>query len=104
MNDVYRRKVWPTHSALLDISLRQLVSLLEPRKDELVNELAKVLNLSTVPTECLITLVPVCYVTVGGYSHPAVLDVGRFHGSQLLEAFVHELAHVFMAEGRGAAG
>ena len=52
--------------------------MLEPRKDELVNELAKVLNLSTVPTEYLITLVPVCYVTVGGYSHPAVLDVGRF--------------------------
>lgn len=98
--DLYRRDVWPTHEKLLGAALKELAGLLVPRKDDLVDRLADFLNQTARPQECLVTLVPVCHVRVGGYSHPTVLDIGSFQGSQLLEAIVHELAHVFLALSR----
>ena len=101
---LYRREVWPKHQALLDTALEELVTLMEPRKDRLLGEIAALLGVTARPAECIVTLVPTCHIRMGGYSHPTVLDVTRYHGSQLLEALVHELAHVLAASAVGGEG
>jgi hypothetical protein len=105
VDELYRREVWPAHQASLDAALKELAALLKPRKDRLLGEFAALLGVTARPAECVVTLVPTCHIPMGGYSHPTVLDVTRFRGSQLLEALVHELAHVLAAsapDGTGA--
>jgi len=97
VDDLYSAGAWPSHRDLVADALHELVAMLEPRKDDLVRRLCQLFEVRSPPRECAVTLVPVCHVRQGGYSHPTVLDVRVFRGSQLLESLVHELTHVLCA-------
>jgi hypothetical protein len=103
----YRAQHWPEHGPMLAAALGRAHALLAPHKDELLVRLADALGIRAQPDDCAgyeVNLVPICHEPTGGYSHPTVVSVAVFHELHLVEAILHELAHVMMHGAREAAG
>lgn len=103
----YRAQHWPEHGPRLAAALGRAGALLAPHKDELLARLAGALGTCAQPEGgegYHVHLVPICHEPTGGYSHPTVVSVAEFRERCLVEAILHELAHVMMHEARDAAG
>ncbi|WP_156041599.1 hypothetical protein [Chondromyces apiculatus] len=100
----YRAERWPEHGPMLVEALERAHALLAPHKDELLTRLASALGVEAQTESYEVHLVPVCHEPTGGYSHPTVVSVAVFQGLHLVEAILHELAHVMMQAGREEPG
>lgn len=94
MEKLYERDLWPQHGAKLAAALDQLRRPLTAHKDDLLERLADRLWAREHPESYEVLLVADCHEATGAYSHPTVVSVETFAGMALVEAIVHELAHV----------